>query len=157
MFGFDFCSRSQFKNCLASFWQFLYSWASISMARIWEARSLWCYSGWLFYHRKLFKSPIRSSFLSLLWLLWIPTRYWILVLLSSKIPSMSIKAKVTSFGSPLTFLTISKNNLMYSSALFLSEMACLYWSSLRLMNSVNLALDPWGNIWDDSYCWIDGL
>lgn len=91
---------------------------SISMAKMWEARSLYSVL-LLFCQRKLLRRPIKSSLFSFLWLLWMFTKYWIRLLLSSKIPSISSKAKVISFWSPvLTFFTISKKSLMYSSALF---------------------------------------
>lgn len=120
---------------------------SMSMARIWEARSLCSLLFALFYQRKLFKTPIKSSFFSFLWLLCMFTKYWIRLLLSSRIPSISKSAKVTSFESPFTFFTISKKSLMYSSALFFywerwvkenkltSDMIYLCYSSLMPMNS----------------------
>ena len=83
---------------------------------MWEARSLWTTWGPLCLKRNEFSTPIRSSFLSFLKLLWILIRYSILLRLSSRMPSMRRRAYVTSLSSLLTLLTISKNNLMYSSA-----------------------------------------
>ena len=85
----------------------------MSMERIWEARSLCSIVLCLLVQRKELRTPMRSSLFSFLWLLWMLTRYSMRDLFSSSIPSIRSSAKVTSFASPRTFFTISKNSLMY--------------------------------------------
>jgi len=88
----------------------------MSCERMCAARSLWILCSVPCVIKNEFKRPTKSCCLPLFLLPWMPTKNSILLRFSSSKPSIKRRAYVTNFSSPLTLFTISKNNLMYSSA-----------------------------------------